>query len=78
MCKREKDLSDNKILAKYYNFSHFSVKPMKITNHEKIKYESNWREQREIFLVIKGTWSGISGNRGTQEKWILRNTLIYF
>ena len=66
MCKREKGLSDNKILAKYYNFSHFSVKPMKITNHEKIKYESNWREQREIFLAIKGTWSGISGNRGTQ------------
>ena len=42
------------------------VKPMKITNHEKIKYERNCREQRGIFLVIKGTWSGIPENRGTQ------------
>ena len=25
ICKREKGLSDDKILAKYYNFSHFSV-----------------------------------------------------
>ena len=25
MCKREKGLSDDKILAKYYNFSHVSV-----------------------------------------------------
>ena len=25
MCKRGKGLSDDKILAKYYNFSHFSV-----------------------------------------------------
>ena len=25
MCKREKGLSDAKILAKYYDFSHFSV-----------------------------------------------------
>ena len=45
MCKKEKGLSDNKMLVKYYNFSHFLVKPMKITNHEKIKYESNCREQ---------------------------------
>ena len=42
------------------------VKPMKITNHEKIKYDRNCREQGGIFLVIKGTRSGISGNRGTQ------------
>ena len=42
------------------------VKPMKITNQEKIKYERKCREQRRIFLAIKGTWSGISGNRRTQ------------
>ena len=35
---------------------------MKITNHEKVKYDRNCREQCGIFLVIKGTWSGISGN----------------
>ena len=65
ICKREKGLSVDKILAKYYNFLSFfghqggergvlsrsictmtnKVKPMKITNHEKIKYERNCREQ---------------------------------
>ena len=35
MCKKEKGLSDNKMLVKYYNFSHFLVKPMKITKLKK-------------------------------------------
>ena len=43
--KRENGLSDDKILAKYYNYSHFSVRPRKITNHERVKYETNCREQ---------------------------------
>ena len=82
MCKREKGLPDDKVLQFLSFFGHQGgergslprsictmtneVKPMKINNHEKIKYERNCREQRGIFLVIKGTWSGISGNRGTQ------------
>ena len=49
----QKGVSDEKTLAKYHNFSHFLVKPMKITNHEKIKYERNCRGQCRIFLVIK-------------------------
>lgn len=44
------------------------VKPMKITNHEKLKYKRNCWELLRIFLGIKGTWNIISGNRGTREK----------
>ena len=38
------------------------VKPMKITNHDKMKYERNCGENIEIPLGIKGTRSRISGN----------------
>ena len=42
------------------------VKPMKITNHDKMKYERNCGKNIEILLGIKGTRSRISGNRGTR------------
>ena len=53
MRKREKVLSDDNILTKYYNFSYFSVRPMKITKDEKIKYERNCRELRGIVGLVR-------------------------
>ena len=56
MCKREKGLSDDKILAKYYNFSHFSV-----IKEEK---EAFCRGVSGILLVI---WN-IFGDQGSMER----------
>ena len=43
------------------------VKPMKITNHEKINMRRIVGNSEEYnYLVIKGTWNGISGHKGAQ------------